>query len=440
MKKICILLICLIPFLFYLNLLAQESIKKINESDGLLQLDKRQKISLFDSVSQVSGFTPYVSRLKAQVIDEKVILTWQESQEFSGTCLIYRSVYPFESTNMILNNEPIAEVLSGLETYTDIPSAGAYFYLVLLKNLKGEIYKIMVPLRNFLVKKIIVKGKPASNPEIIQISIIEQKEKIQLNWQSNNISENSELYIFRSLQMINSVEKLLKSIFIAKIAAKTGTYIDTPISGAVYYYCLIFPHEFYSRRVEFRRNRNYTAKGAVISRALTESLTKVTPGQVKSLPLINVDRDVLSGKELKSKDLLYIPRLVPYNQDSNNAIATLLLYHKPEFVQKNELEMKILPEDRNIDDIFDLDYKDALGFIKAKKYSEAEDLFRKILSKMPEEQLELKVHYYLGHCFYERDNNYEALLSLLFAEKKYSNYTQSHIDACLLRIYFQHDL
>jgi hypothetical protein len=91
---------------------------------------------------------PFVSRLRAEAVESGIRLTWTDSPDVVGTCLIYRSAAPITAQN--LGTATLAGTVgSGVETWVDTPpDATPYFYAIVMQDARGTRYPLAIPYRN----------------------------------------------------------------------------------------------------------------------------------------------------------------------------------------------------------------------------------------------------------------------------------------------------
>jgi hypothetical protein len=105
---------------------------------------------------------PFVSRLRAEVVESGIRLTWKDSPDVVGTCLIYRSAAPITAQN--LGSATLAGTVgSGVETWVDTPpDANPYFYAVVMQDARGTRYPLAIPYRNVTGEAVaLAPGQPA---------------------------------------------------------------------------------------------------------------------------------------------------------------------------------------------------------------------------------------------------------------------------------------
>ncbi|MDR0390261.1 MAG: hypothetical protein LBH73_09325, partial [Spirochaetaceae bacterium] len=92
-------------------------------------------------------FAPFVSRLTAEVKNNLVRLSWQDSPDARGPVYVYRSARPIEAAG--IGTEKPEEIPYGSGSYIDEPEgAGPFYYFVAASDGRGTIYDILIPLNN----------------------------------------------------------------------------------------------------------------------------------------------------------------------------------------------------------------------------------------------------------------------------------------------------
>ena len=98
--------------------------------------------------SAAGSLTVFVSRLRAEPVDYQVKLTWADSPDLKGTCMVYRSaeeIFPQNLARATL----IGNVPTGTGSYIDTPpDPRGWFYAVLIRDASGTLHTLLVPFRN----------------------------------------------------------------------------------------------------------------------------------------------------------------------------------------------------------------------------------------------------------------------------------------------------
>ena len=115
-------------------------------------------VGVFPAENGESIYAPFVSHIKAEEKDGKVILTWKESgTESISVYQILRSEFPPKNDN-IDNMEHIADIAPGILKFVDQPEPGREYWYSIISRLDNKCYKIIIPWRNSLGKPVFVNS------------------------------------------------------------------------------------------------------------------------------------------------------------------------------------------------------------------------------------------------------------------------------------------
>ncbi|MDR2601881.1 MAG: hypothetical protein LBC53_05460 [Spirochaetaceae bacterium] len=92
-------------------------------------------------------FAPFVSALKAELMGNAVMLSWNDSKSIKGPVYIYRSREPFyggSSSNQFYQ----AQAPYGVQTYNENIENGKWYYLIVASDESGQKYEMVVPFNN----------------------------------------------------------------------------------------------------------------------------------------------------------------------------------------------------------------------------------------------------------------------------------------------------
>lgn len=107
-----------------------------------------------------AGFSPFVTRLEAEVIDDLVRLAWVDSPDARGPVYIYRSLEPFGDPKTLDGLSPV-EVPYGSGTYTDETGAfGILHYFAAASDENGLLYNFPIISNNTI--SVLAAEKPLS--------------------------------------------------------------------------------------------------------------------------------------------------------------------------------------------------------------------------------------------------------------------------------------
>ena len=103
-------------------------------------------------------FAPFITRLKGEAIGSIVHLTWVDSQDARGPVYIYRSITPFDRSNLLYGITPVA-VAYGEQSHIDIIDSldipeGVLYYFAVTSGEGGQRYNFHIISENLIAVQI----------------------------------------------------------------------------------------------------------------------------------------------------------------------------------------------------------------------------------------------------------------------------------------------
>lgn len=194
---------------------------------------------LFPLYAQEEVFSPFVSRLKAAVRGPEIKLTWTDSPDMEGACMVYR--HTAEITGETFRDAAlVARVEPGVEYYIDSPPMRGEFYYAVLLSTGGRIFDVFIPFRNKTTRAIPVESTMAETDLAALISNIDarpEKDGIEISFTSSRADR--ELILYRSATPVFSAGQLGISNIVKKLRSLETRITDYPVPGVPFYYAVV---------------------------------------------------------------------------------------------------------------------------------------------------------------------------------------------------------
>jgi hypothetical protein len=193
-------------------------------------------------------FAPFVSRLKAEVKNGFIRLTWEDSKNTTGPVFIYRADTPFPVSPLPQG----AEIPYGAQAYVDeVEKPGTFHYFVVSSDEWGRKYTIPIPYTNTISVAVSGNGETfflngsrespgtrgtsgTSEKNIHALRAEEDNGRIALSFEG----EGKNAVFYRSTKPIRVEEDLLQAVIVGR--GSSSPFIDYPVPGIPYYYAVLF--------------------------------------------------------------------------------------------------------------------------------------------------------------------------------------------------------
>jgi hypothetical protein len=432
-----------VPGLALLLLLAVATVSAGQQGSGRTAAEDRDEV-----------FAPFVSRLKATVEGPRVILTWRNPQGVPGARLVYRSSRPF-SPDSFKDAVRIARLEPEATRYEDTPPRrGAYHYAVLVEDPGGQPYQMFIPFRNITSQEIVISAQPAEEELSATISGISARvegDGVEIRFDTSR--GGRELLLFRSGRPISSLPDLVDAAAPVSLDPGTTRYIDYPIPGIGYYYCVLDAGLFKLGKAEPAPGRNATALPVQVPLGVGRvGLPAVQSLRPVPLPFLLIQSAVDSGQQLAPPAPFRLPEpRGPLTAAVAAAVSWVLATAPP--LAAASMSFQVLREDRPVEAsggapavgasraaggagdigeraaarmLSDVVNAELVSTNPAAAALAVEDFLR---IQRPEE-IEKRAHFYLGQLYYLAGRYRDAVLELLLARDSYYVQCARWLDAC----------
>jgi hypothetical protein len=189
-KPLCLLLLCLLLLSSAMTMGAQEA-------------------------SENEVFAPFVSRLQATAQTSSILLTWKDSEDVAGDCLVYRHTEQINAENWS-QAELVGRVSPGRLSYTDYPKdTRPYYYAVVVEGADGSAYRLFIPFRNITLAGRGIESPSLPEPEeaaarISSLTAAANQDSIIIRFESSVPSR--ELLLYRSSKPLQDAADLLGAV------------------------------------------------------------------------------------------------------------------------------------------------------------------------------------------------------------------------------------
>ena len=382
--------------------------------------------------SQVDSiFTPFVSRFKVQSEKSSIKISWKDTQDVDGNCILYRHTTVINENNLE-EAVKIARIPKGVEYYEDFPpyTSTDYYYAILMEGEDSLLHKIFIPFRNLSTQPAFITEKTKDNtPALITaIKAWAGKDSVQLSFRCSK--PTAELFIYRNTEPIEDKNDILAANLIATLSGASSSYTDYPVPGIGYYYGIIDSNLIKTGSYVFKAGENITIVPIELELKTSEriGLPEVVSSRPKPLPYLSISRGYQTGRQLAPSVIDSIPEHKELSAASKEAVNDLLRTIGPKSTASEQ--PYILKQDKNpesgseqamLADILNTD------FIKGNFESARVKLleFQKIKRNR---EIEASVHFYLGQIYYFTADYKSAFTEFLFAEEYYYMETRPWIE------------
>ena len=376
--------------------------------------------SSFPVFSQVNSiFTPFVSRIKVSSTPSTVQISWKDTSDVQGNCIIYRHSSPITEENLE-KAVKIARIPQGVEYYEDYPpyTHTNYYYAVLMEDNDSLLHKLFIPFRNAAPDAVSITEKTESKSPAL-VTAIESRsfdDFIRLNFKCSKPS--AELFVYRNTEPIKDRDDLLNANLIATLAGNTSSYTDYPVPGIGYYYGIIDSNLIKTGNYIFKAGENITIIPAEIELKSTEriGLPEMPVSRPKPLPYLSISRGFHSGRHLSPSVIDVIPEEAQVSAETEDIIGRLL--SELPSSEKSSLQPVILKQDSNAEAgseramLFSILETDFL----TGRYDSAANRLIEFQKVKRDYAIEASVHFYLGQIYYFKAEDRKAFTEFLFAE------------------------
>jgi len=385
-----------------------------------------------------SVFAPFISQLKAEIRNNFIGISWQDSLDIKGPVFVYRSETPFSSASSL--PVPIKEIPYGEGFYADeAEKPGTLYYFVAASDDWGYKYPLFLPNINMVSITVnpdnvgifspypavpAAPGSPRPSvtspsaaasagvtaarlalPPIEGISVKIEEDRALISFSGADASKN--LILYRSINPIRRADDLLSAMII-RLNAKSPV-VDYPLPGISYYYAVVYEDELGMGVVRLQPGSNVSGtveipvNFGIVARRVPLPGLSVSPEQEKpaldSAEAARVEASIIP----RSGQSAAVPEAVIFPEDLTRG-ASVEEYQLRSIVQ---------------------------GSFSGKEWKNAEEEFRRFLELPRDKRIRAKAHFYLGQIYYFQNKRREALLSFLDAQDTYPAETSSWIQAVL---------
>jgi hypothetical protein len=387
--------------------------------------------------NEQEAMSPFVSGLRVAIRDPRVRLTWREEHDNVALHRIYRAGEEIREDNFD-EAKLVGTVDADTETFVDVPSEeGSYYYAVLSETKDGELRTVFLPFRNKTTQaaEISAVADRAEPPaEVISISAERRGDEILLRFQANRPNRN--LAVFRSTKELASLDDLALATRIDIVESDRRSYTDFPVPGISYFYGAFDTEAVAEGEISFDSDRNVSSRPvripidvATVSRTIPEEqLPRRRP-----LPFLMIDETLREGRSLARSPLRLTAARRELSEETASAVeAALGPLPSPE--DQAPPKPVILPEERLTDakgPRFTLKTI-AEGPFAAGRWQEASRLLENMLTISLPQDVEARVHFYLGQTRYFSGDTRRAFLEFVLARELYFLETKPWIDRVIL--------
>ncbi|HAK44549.1 MAG TPA: hypothetical protein DCO79_01325 [Spirochaeta sp.] len=388
--------------------------------------------------SQVNSiFTPFVSRIKVQSEKSSIKISWKDTSDVEGNCILYRHTALVSADNLSQAIK-IARIPKGVEYYEDFPpyTQTNYFYAVFMEDEDSLMHEVFIPFRNITSKAAFIteKTKDDSPALITALKAWVGKDSIQLSFKCSK--PTSELFIYRNTEPIEDKNDILSANLIATLSGASSSYTDYPVPGIGYYYGIIDSNLIKTGSYIFKAGENITVVPVELELTSTErvGLPVLPSSRPKPLPYLSISRAYQTGRQLSASIIDSIPEKKTISDTSAEAVNALL--KNTDTGSEQELLQTVLKQDKNpaggseqamLADILEADF--ITGNFESARVKLLE--FQKIRRT---NEIEASVHFYLGQIYYFTGDFKSAFTEFLFAEEYFYMESRPWIDTLFKRL------
>ena len=379
-------------------------------------------IPVFSQIGSICS--PFVSRIKSTAEESSVKITWDDSKDISGTCIIYRHTSEINSNNLS-ESIVVGEVLQGIEFFEDYPQKAYtnYYYTVLIRDGKNFLHEVFVPFRNKTTNPVSitkVQKRDSSYLDPAKIDAIKTSvfvDSIVIKFECNKPS--SEIFIYRSASPIKAKKDILASHHIATISGSKAVFADYPIPGVDYYYSAIDSILIKSGNFTIEEDKNTTGKAVKIplNTAVRVGLPKTASSRANPLPLLSISKGYKSGKDLSPSFIDTMPQYKSVSKKTEaiiNEVTEKIKISSTEDLRPVILKENRSPEKGSEDELL-------LNILKEDfetyNYSKARERLLEFQKIERSKDIDASVHFYLGQIYYFLRQYNKAFVEFVFSEE-----------------------
>jgi hypothetical protein len=388
--------------------------------------------------SEGANFAPFASRLKAEVIDYQVKLTWKDSPDVKGLYVVYRSQEEITSQSFS-KAFLLAKVDAGVEFFIDTPpDQKGYFYAVIVQDAAGTLYPVLIPYRN--KTSAAAAGQTAAPEEKLAARISGIKATISSAGDGVDVTFTSssparDLLLFWGTAPLSTPEDLLSSTSTTQLDPGTTRYFLPVFPGVDYWFAVLDAGLYKIGKTTLVSGVNTTTAPVQIPVAagrIAPSLPAVR--RPMPLPSLAVTLGVQSGQQLTGPLLPALPDETLVSAATERSIS--LLMQNIQQPPLKERARQVLPSDATPMPGGELALLQAIvaGPFSSGDMAGASRSLIDFLRLPRAAPVEARARYYLGQTYYLQGRTRDALMEFLLSEDYFYPEAQDWLDACFERL------
>ena len=380
--------------------------------------------------------TVFVSRLKAEPVDYQVKLTWIDSPDLKGTCVVYRSAQEI-TTQSLARAQVIGSVSTGTGSYVDTPpDRSGWYYAVLIRDTAGNLYPILVPFRNKTSEPVSPQTSAPETQLAAQVTGIKaaptgKGDIIQVSFSVSN--RTRDLLLFWGPLPFNSTEDLVKATRALPLDPGTSSYVLAVLPGVDYWFAVLDAGMYKIGKAPLVKGGNTTAYPIQLQVTQSHGLPAVAPTSRRGIPLPFLSVDTGTGLGLAGTDVPGLPSPRPLSDAAQRALTSLQIDTDadPKPPKPEVLASDATPTPGGeLGRLQDIVQGPFLGGDMAQAQQKLLDFLG--LPRKPE--LNARARFYLGQVYFFQGQTRDALLEFLTARDFYFPQCEPWLDACYAKL------
>jgi hypothetical protein len=214
------------------------------------------------SVFSQEVFAPFVSRIKIEVNNNLLRLSWIDSPDARGPVYIYRSQSPFDTRRPLPDRPRPVEVPYGAQSYVDeVEGLGPYYYFIVASMVAGNRYPILIPYSNEMAVSLASDQQVLSHElNIFSLEAVPLSAGVAVSYRTT--ASKKDIILYRSTHAIAQKSDLVQAR-IVRLHAPTS-FVDYPVPGISYYYAVVFADDLIADTIDIVPGYNATMEPVVV--------------------------------------------------------------------------------------------------------------------------------------------------------------------------------